>query len=84
MLSTTNLLQQNVIIGSMQLRQIRVGNKTCIIHPDFAEHIATCYAAYSQYSESTEAYGSMRMRQNDIDVLLLAIYSIVCRLFVCK
>jgi Polycystin cation channel len=61
MFDSANLLQQNLIIGNVQLRQIRVRNDTCMVHPDFEKRIATCYSVYAPEFESIDSYGSRLM-----------------------
>ena len=47
-----------MISGLPRLRQIRVRNDSCQIHPDFQNAIKHCYDAYSESNEDREPFGT--------------------------
>ena len=48
-----NLMYENRMLGVPRLRQLRTGNQSCIIHPDFEKAIKRCHASYSYSTEDT-------------------------------
>lgn len=48
---------ENELMGLVQLRQVRVRNNTCTVHPYFAPYIDNCISYYSSATESTDNYG---------------------------
>ena len=43
---------------SCRIRQIRVRNDSCLIHPDFQNAIKQCYDEYSESNEDHEPFGT--------------------------
>ena len=43
---------------SYRLRQLRVKNDSCLIHPDFQNAIKECFAEYSESNEDHEPFGT--------------------------
>ena len=41
-----------------RLRQLRVKNDSCLVHPDFQNAIKHCYAEYSESDEDQEPFGT--------------------------
>lgn len=41
-----------------RLRQIRVKNDSCLVHPDFQNAIKQCYGPYSESNEDMEPFGT--------------------------
>ena len=41
-----------------RLRQIRVKNDSCQVHPDFQNAIKQCYGPYSESNEDMEPFGT--------------------------
>ncbi len=55
------------MLGVPRLRQLRTGNQSCIIHPDFEKAIKRCHGSYSYATEDTSG-------KVNISVLQLAKY----------
>lgn len=51
------VLYENKLLGVPRFRQVRVRNDSCTVHPDFADEIKQCYAAYSPEAEDNTTYG---------------------------
>lgn len=47
-------LNESLMLGPPRLRQVRVRNNTCILHPAFLRYYNTCVAPYSPDVEFTE------------------------------
>ncbi|XP_067952037.1 polycystin-2-like isoform X2 [Watersipora subatra] len=50
---------ENKMLGVPRIRQIKVGNGSCDIHPDFEAEIKQCFAAYSSTIEDKNPFGLM-------------------------
>ncbi|XP_049821676.1 polycystic kidney disease 2-like 1 protein isoform X2 [Aethina tumida] len=50
-------LMNNIILGVPRLRQVRVSDHSCIIHPYLLRHFSTCYSIYNKYHSDTEPFG---------------------------
>lgn len=48
-------LNESLMLGPPRLRQVRVRNNTCILHPAFLRYFNTCVAPYSPDVEFTES-----------------------------
>ena len=48
---------ENELMGLVQLRQVRVRNSSCTVHPYFKKFVPECIASYSSSVESTDSYG---------------------------
>ena len=53
-----NILYENRLLGLPRIRQIRVRNDSCQIHPDFQNAIKHCYNEYSESNEDREPFGT--------------------------
>ena len=53
-----NILYENRLLGLPRLRQIRVKNDSCLVHPDFQNAIKQCYGPYSESNEDMEPFGT--------------------------
>ena len=51
------ILYDNKMLGVPRIRQIRVKNDSCEIHPQFSSTISVCYGKYSLADENTERFG---------------------------
>ena len=51
-----NVLYENRVLGMPRIRQLKVTNSSCNIHPDFQKAIKVCYAPYSKGQEDTARY----------------------------
>jgi len=47
----------NRLVGVPRLRQLRVRNDSCSIHPDFKSYVTECFGQYSEATQSVESYG---------------------------
>lgn len=52
-----NILYENYLLGSPRLRQLRVRNDSCVVHPDFTSSISECYDVYDPTIEDTRPFG---------------------------
>ncbi|XP_023215314.1 polycystin-2-like [Centruroides sculpturatus] len=52
-----NILYENYLLGSPRLRQLRVRNDSCAVHPDFTSSISECYDVYDPSIEDTRPFG---------------------------
>lgn len=48
---------ENKLLGVPRIRQLRVRNGSCEVHPDFQQEILDCYDSYAVTKEDTLAYG---------------------------
>lgn len=48
---------ENKVLGVPRLRQLRVKNGSCQVHPMFKNTISDCYASYSYFAESQTPFG---------------------------
>jgi len=55
--SDRNILYENRMLGLPRLRQLRVQNLSCEIHPDFQNAIRYCYDEYSEEKVDKEPFG---------------------------
>jgi polycystin 2 len=53
------IFYENKLQGLPRIRQVRVRNDSCEIHPDFKDTIQGCYAGYSSAAESRDPFGKM-------------------------
>jgi polycystin 2 len=53
------IFYENKLQGLPRIRQVRVRNDSCEIHPDFKDTIVGCYASYSSVAESKDPFGLM-------------------------
>ncbi|XP_067128967.1 polycystin-2-like [Centruroides vittatus] len=54
-----NILYENYLLGSPRLRQLRVRNDSCSVHPDFTSSISECYDVYDPSIEDTKPFGML-------------------------
>lgn len=54
-----NILYENRLLGSPRIRQLRVRNDSCNVHPDFKKAITQCYDNYSPHFEDDSPFGPM-------------------------
>lgn len=54
-----NILYENRLLGSPRIRQLRVRNDSCNVHPDFKKAITQCYDTYSPHFEDKGPFGLM-------------------------
>ena len=55
--SDRNVLYENRMLGLPRIRQLRVKNDSCEVHPHFQRVISNCYAEYSEEMEDREMFG---------------------------
>ncbi|NXS62310.1 PK2L2 protein, partial [Brachypteracias leptosomus] len=48
---------ENLLLGVAQIRQLKVRNDTCSIHPSFQALIGDCYSAYNYRAEDRSDFG---------------------------
>jgi hypothetical protein len=48
---------ENKLLGVPRLRQVRVRNGSCQVHPYFQSLISDCYSPYTSSAESTDSFG---------------------------
>jgi len=48
---------ENKLLGVPRIRQLRVKNGSCEVHPDFRQEILECYDSYNEKKEDTAPYG---------------------------
>ncbi|XP_069508718.1 polycystin-2-like protein 2 isoform X2 [Ambystoma mexicanum] len=72
---TTNgsfIYYENLLLGVAQIRQVKVRDNTCRVHPYFRDQILNCYHSYSSAYEDRDAFGSgtgTEWTYNDADSL---------------
>nr|XP_002119742.1 polycystin-2 isoform X2 [Ciona intestinalis] len=49
---------ENKLLGVPRIRQLKVRNGSCEVHPDFQEEITACYDSYAKAKEDTSPFGS--------------------------
>ena len=54
--SDRNIMYENRMLGLPRMRQLKVRNNSCPIHPDFANAIKVCYAPYTVDAEEHEPF----------------------------
>ncbi|KAF5305448.1 hypothetical protein FQA39_LY01539 [Lamprigera yunnana] len=58
---------ENAVLGVPRLRQLRVKEDNCTLHPAFDLGITSCYAAFSSSTEDTTSFGTNNvMSVNDL------------------
>lgn len=50
---------ENKLLGVPRMRQLKVMNGSCQVHPDFQDEITACYDSYSKDKEDTAPFGKM-------------------------
>ena len=55
--SDRNILYENRMLGLPRIRQLRVQNLSCEIHPDFQNAIRYCYNEYQESKEDRGNFG---------------------------
>ena len=61
--SDRNILYENRMLGLPRIRQLRVHNDSCEVHPDFQSAIRFCYAKYTEDVEDKNNFGpGVRLR----------------------
>ena len=61
--SDRNILYENRMLGLPRIRQLRVHNDSCEVHPDFQSAIRFCYAKYTEDVEDRSNFGpGVRLR----------------------
>lgn len=50
---------ENKLLGVPRMRQLKVKNGSCQVHPDFQDEITACYDSYSKDKEDTAPFGRM-------------------------
>jgi len=53
------LYHVNKLLGVPRIRQLKVRNDSCTVHPDFASEIKVCYDAYSASNSETRPFGDI-------------------------
>ena len=56
--SDRNVLYENRMLGLPRIRQLRVKNDSCEVHPHFQRVINNCYSEYSEEMEDREPFGN--------------------------
>merc|ERR1711936_293815 len=56
--SDRNILYENRMLGLPRIRQLRVHNDSCEVHPDFQSAIRLCYAKYTEDVEDRNNFGN--------------------------
>lgn len=57
---------ENKLLGVPRLRQLRVRNGSCSVHPMFRSTISDCYASYSYFAESKAPFGLYEYNQTNM------------------
>ncbi len=58
---------ENKILGVPRLRQLRVKNNSCTVHPLFKNMIDGCYDSYSYFSEDHSPFGIYALDQSNMN-----------------
>lgn len=58
---------ESKLLGVPRLRQMRVRNGSCTVHPMFQKTISDCYASYSYFTESQDPFGKYKYNQTNMD-----------------
>ncbi|KAL8212022.1 UNVERIFIED_CONTAM: hypothetical protein K2H54_034724 [Gekko kuhli] len=61
--STSHIYYENLLLGVVQVRQLKICNDTCSIYPSFRAFMKECYGPYYYASEDKEPFGL----KNDTD-----------------
>lgn len=48
---------ENLLLGVPRIRQIKVKNNSCTVHPDFKREISDCFDVYSEKKEDDSRFG---------------------------
>lgn len=51
------VLHENLLLGSIQMRQKKVRNNSCLVADDFKEEIKFCYNSYAPALEEKTTFG---------------------------
>ena len=62
-LEDDGVLYDNKLLGVPRIRQLRVKNDSCEIHPQFSGIINVCYGKYSPDDEDRERFGPSSLRR---------------------
>ncbi|KAK9893003.1 hypothetical protein WA026_023214 [Henosepilachna vigintioctopunctata] len=52
-----SILYENLLLGVPRIRQVRVTNDSCEVHPYFQRLFKLCFAPYDEESEDTDPFG---------------------------
>lgn len=53
----SHIYYENLLLGVAQIRQLKVRNSTCSIHPYFRSFLADCYSEYRYRAEDRSDFG---------------------------
>ncbi|XP_038627624.1 polycystic kidney disease 2-like 2 protein [Tachyglossus aculeatus] len=55
--NNSQIYYENLLLGAPQVRQLKVRNNTCTVHPSFQSLMKECYYDYSFKGEDTSSFG---------------------------
>jgi len=62
---------QNKVLGFARMRQVRVRNDSCFLHPSFRRYRMACYGHYSTDNEDSSPYGAGPIKYDIVAVFSL-------------
>ncbi|XP_055000078.1 polycystic kidney disease 2-like 2 protein isoform X2 [Sorex araneus] len=55
--NSSRIYYENILLGVPRVRQLKVRNNTCLVHPAFQSLMNECYDRYTSYNEDVTEFG---------------------------